>query len=57
MILYFILATGLGTTGYSRYRVPIVPFMAVFAGHGLAAWRRRRSKEQRAEEETGSPQA
>lgn len=43
IILYFILATIVGSLGYSRYRVPIMPFIAVFAGYGFAAWRGRRS--------------
>jgi hypothetical protein len=47
LIAYFVLATAVGSTGYSRYRVPIMPFIAIMAGAGYSALpilRSRRSK-------------
>jgi hypothetical protein len=38
IILYFMLAS-LATTPHSRYRVPIMPFIAVLAGAAYARWR------------------
>ena len=49
VILYFIAAAAV-TTPYSRYRVPIMPFIAILAGYGVAAWRRW-PKVDRSEEE------
>lgn len=51
IIMYFILATVIGSTGYSRYRVPIMPFIAVFAGYGFAYWERHQSRVGQTEQE------
>jgi hypothetical protein len=43
LILYFVALTG----GYSRFRIPMMPLLALYAGQGLnliAAWGRRRGQ-------------